>query len=110
MQSGSLLNNDGEAIGHVGLFSVGCVLFQIFCTQPDAPEYSEKRDGHFVPQGMEVGLASIWPSKMVVQWPSTPRFTGSSLRALAERNRQGPGALINGAAPSSSYQSWPSLR
>ena len=110
MQSGSLLNDDGEPIGHVGLFSVGCVLFQIFCTQPDAAEYSEERDGHFVPQGMEAGLVSIWPSKMVVRWPSTPRFTGSSLHALAERNRQGLGALINGAAASPSYQSWPSFR
>ena len=110
MQSGSLLNDDGEPVGHVGLFSVGCVLFQIFCTQPDAAEYSEERDGHFVPQGMEAGLVSIWPSKVFVRWPSTPRFAGSSLHALAERNRQGLGALINGAAASPSYQSWPSFR
>jgi hypothetical protein len=110
MQSGSLLNDNGEPIGHIGLFSVGSVLFQIFCTQPDAAEYSEERDGHFVLQGMEAGLVSIWSSKMVVRWPSTPRFAGSSLHALAERNRQGLGALINGAGPSPRYQSWPSFR
>jgi hypothetical protein len=107
MQSGALLNDTREPIGHVGVFSVGCILFQVFCTEPDAVEYSEERDGNFVPSGMEAGLVSIRPSKKIVQWPSTPRFTGESLRILAERNRQGPGALFNGPAARPPYQSWP---
>lgn len=109
MQCGSLLDDDGAPIGHIGLFSVGCVLFQVFCAEPDAPEYLEERDGHFVPSGMEAGLVSIQPPRPVVQWPPTNRFTGYSLRALAERNRHGPGEWINGTAASRSYQSWPSL-
>jgi hypothetical protein len=110
MQSGSLLDDDGEPIGHVGLFSVGCVVFQVFCTEPGAAEYSEDRDGHFVPPGMEAGLVSIWPSRTVVRWPPAAHFTGRSLRTLAERNRQGLGMLINGTAASPSYQSWPSFK
>jgi hypothetical protein len=110
MQSGCLLDRDREPIGHVGLFSIGCVLFQVFCTEPDAAEYSEDRDGHFVPQGMEAGLVGIWPSQVDVRWPLAARFTGSTLRTLAERNRQGLGMLINGAAASPSYQSWPSFK
>ena len=107
MQSGALLSDDRDPIGHVGLFTIGYVLFQVFCTEPDAVEYSEERDGHFVPPGMEAGLVSIWPPKRVVQWPTVPRFTGDNLRILAERNRQGLGASFNGAAASPSYQSWP---
>jgi hypothetical protein len=107
MQSGSLLSDTGNPIGHVGLFTIGNVLFQVFCTETDAVEYSEERDGHFVPPGMEAGLVSIWPPNKVVQWPTAPRFTGGALRILAERNRQGLGAAFNGAAASPSYQSWP---
>lgn len=107
MQSGSLLNDVGTPTGHVGLFSVGYILFQVFCTEPDAVEYSAERDGHFLPPGMAAGLASIWPFKMAVRWPPAPRFTAASLRLLAERNRQGLGELVNGAAASPSYQSWP---
>jgi hypothetical protein len=109
MQSGVLFDDDREPIGHVGMFSVGCVLFQVFCVEPGAAEYSEDRDGYFVPQDLRAGLVSIWPSKMVVHWPPVARFTGSSLRSLAERNRQGLGLSINGAAGSASYQSWPSF-
>jgi hypothetical protein len=110
VQSGALLDDDRKPIGHVGILSIGCVLFQVFCTQPNAVEYSQERDGHFVPQGMEARLVSIWPSKRVVQWPSSPRFGGSSLRLLAERNRQGLGESINGPVSSPSYQSWPISR
>ena len=34
MQSGSLLSDTHDPIGHVGLFTIGYVLFQIFCTEP----------------------------------------------------------------------------
>jgi hypothetical protein len=107
MQSGSLLSDTRDPIGHVGLFTIGYVLFQVFCTELDAVEYSEERDGHFVPPSMEAGLVSIWPPKRVVRWPTAPRFTGHTLRILAERNRQGLGASFNGAAAGPSYQSWP---
>lgn len=107
MQSGSLLSDARDPIGHVGLFTVGYVLIQIFCTEPDVVDYSEERDGHFVPPGMEAGLVSIWPPNRAVQWPTAPRFTGGALRILAERNRQGLGAAFNGAAARPSYQSWP---
>jgi hypothetical protein len=107
MQSGSLLSDTRDPIGHVGLFTIGYLLFQVFCTEPDAVEYSEERDGNFVPPGMEAGLVSIWPPKRVMRWPTAPRFTGGTLRILAERNRQGLGASFNGAAASPRYQSWP---
>jgi hypothetical protein len=105
MHSGSLLDDAGPPIAHVGLFSVGCVLFQAFGTEPDAPEYLEERDGHFVPSGLEAGLVSIQAARPVVQWPPASRFTGHSLRVLAERNRHGPLRLVNGTAADPSYKS-----
>jgi hypothetical protein len=78
-----LLSDTRDPIGHVGLFTIGYPLFQVFRTEPDAVEYSEERDRRFVPPGMEAGLVSISPPKRVMRWPTAPRFMGGTLRILA---------------------------
>jgi hypothetical protein len=90
MKIGLLSDEDGKPAAHCGTFSVGCVLFQVFCCpQTDANHCSETEKWLAAHGPFRYSLLPIAPSFSVLRWPPAEVFTVDALPLVAGRLQHG---------------------
>lgn len=86
VKSGTILTADGQPIAHAGTFSVGYVVFQVFCGELSGNKTPPWRNAQFAPKGQfRRAMLDIWPAKGVVVWPPEIHFQRKSIFELAQR-------------------------
>ena len=86
IKSGTIITDAGESIAHIGTFSVGYAIFQVFCRELDNGKIPPWRDAGFTPKGQfRRAMLDIWPTKDVVAWPPPVHFKKESIFELAQR-------------------------
>ena len=75
---------------HCGTFSVGNVLFQVFCCEQKDAALSPDNENWLEPKGLYApALLQIAPAIAAIRWPPGAVFTVNDLTPLAGRLRQG---------------------
>jgi len=75
---------------HCGTFSVGYVLFQVFCCEEVNSDLSSEDEEWLAPKGLCAGrLLQIWPANASFRWPPKSVFTIDDLPVVAGRLREG---------------------
>lgn len=90
VQVACLTDAQDEPVAHCGTFSVGNVLFQVFCCEQKDAVLSPDNEVWLEPKGLYVpALLQIAPAVAALRWPPGVVFTVNDLERLAGRLRQG---------------------
>jgi hypothetical protein len=90
VQAACLTDAQDDPVACCGTFSVGNVLFQVFCCQQKDAALSPDNEIWLKPKGPYVpALLQIAPAVEPIRWPPEVVFTVNGLKPLAERLRQG---------------------
>ena len=90
VQAACVTDARDDPVAHCGTFSVGNVLFQVFCCEQKDAVLSLDNEIWLEPKGLYVpALLQITPAVGSVRWPPEVAFTVDDLTPLAGRLRQG---------------------
>jgi hypothetical protein len=89
-QAACLTDAQDDPVAHCGTFSVGNVVFQVFCCEQEDAALSPDNETWLEPRDLyTLELLQIAPAAAPLRWPPEVVFTVDDLRPLAERLRQG---------------------
>ena len=90
VQAACLTDAQDAPVAHLGTFSVGNILFQVFCCEQKDAVLSWDNETWLDPKGLYVpALRQIAPAVATVRWPPEVLFTVNDLKPLTKRLRQG---------------------
>lgn len=91
VQAGCLLDGKANPVAHVGTFSLGHVLFQVFCCEAHNSALSPETEAWLAPTGQfRSALAQIAPSSIEVSWPPHAVFATDAVQIVGERIQAPP--------------------
>jgi hypothetical protein len=94
VQAALLTDPDEQPAAQCSTFSVGCVLFQVFCCERDKAELSAENEAWLAAKGpYRSSLLQIAPATSALRWPPAEVFTIDALPVVAGRLRDGLGAV-----------------
>ncbi|MGZ6791248.1 MAG: hypothetical protein ACXVGQ_15180 [Mycobacteriaceae bacterium] len=90
VQAACLTDAQDDPVAHCGTFSVGNVLFQVFCCEQKDAVLGLDNETWLEPKGLYVpALLQIAPGVAPIRWPPEVVFTVDDLKPLAGRLQQG---------------------
>jgi hypothetical protein len=96
-QAGCLFNEAGRPVAHVGTFSLGHVLFQVFCCQMRDWLLTPQSDAWLAPTGrFRSSLLPIALSANDVKWPPDAVFATDAVQIVGERITKPPPGFSGG--------------
>jgi hypothetical protein len=91
VQAGCLLDGAGDPVAHVGTFSLGHVLLQVFCCEAHNSARSYENEAWLAPAGQfRSALVQIAPSSTDVSWPPDAVFATDAVGLVGERIQAPP--------------------
>ena len=85
-----LYSDNRKPAAHCGTFSLGCLVFQVFCCEQEDATLSPDNEVWLAAKGLYVpALIPIAPAVASVLWPPDAVFAVADLKPLAERLSQG---------------------
>jgi len=91
VQAGCLLDKAENPVAHIGTFSLGHVLFQVFCCEAHNSAPSSEADSWLAPVGhFRSALVQIAPPSTEVSWPPTAVFATDAVQIVGERLQAPP--------------------
>ncbi len=92
LQAALLTDPDSQPAAHCGTFSVGCVLFQVFCCERDKADLPAENEAWLTAKGpYRSSLLQVAPATAALRWPPAEVFTVDALPVVAGRLREGLG-------------------
>jgi hypothetical protein len=89
-QAACLFGVEHQPLATCGTFSVGNVIFQVFCCPQDQAEHPPEVEEWLAPKGLyKAALQQITHSSAPLNWPRESVFEADALSTLAGRLRQG---------------------
>jgi hypothetical protein len=99
VQAQCLLDGTAEPVAHVGTFSLGHVLFQVFCCEAHNAALSAESEAWLTPAAeFQSALMQITPSSTVVHWPPDAVFATDAVQIAGERLQAPPPGFTAEAA------------
>ena len=99
-QAMCLLDDDAKPVAHIGTFSIGHVLFQVFCCQQDHADLSPESQLWLAPSGpFAASLTEISRSSATLRWPASAVFSTDAVQVVGERIKAPPPQLRNPTRP-----------
>lgn len=90
-QAGCLLDRAANPVAHVGTFSLGHVLFQVFCCAAHNSALSHESEEWLAPAGQfRSALIQIAPSSTNISWPPEAVFATDAVQIVGERIQAPP--------------------
>jgi hypothetical protein len=100
-QAGCLISGSANPVAHVGTFSLGHVLFQVFCCEARNSALSRDNEAWLAPAGpFRSALVQIAPSSTSTSWPPDAVFATDAVQIVGERIQAPPpgfGATVENA-------------
>lgn len=98
VQAGCLLDKAANPVAHVGTFSLGHVLFQVFCCETHNSALSPESEAWLAPAGQfQSALVQITPPSTEVSWPPDAVFATDAVQIVGERLQAPPPGFAVGA-------------
>ena len=86
-----LIGSSGNPVAHVGTFSVGHVLFQVFCCEERNSALSSESETWLAPAGQfRSAFTLIAPSSVDITWPPHAVFATDAVPIVGERIQAPP--------------------
>jgi hypothetical protein len=94
VQAGCMLDRAANPVAHFGTFSLGHVLFQVFCCEAHNSVLSHESETWLAPtEQFRSALIQIAPSSADVSWPPDAVFATDAVEIVGERLRAPPPGL-----------------
>lgn len=93
-QAGCLLDGASDPVAHIGTFSIGHVLFQVFCCVQHKSELSLQSQAWLAPAAQfRSSLIEITTSSADVRWPPDAVFATDAVQIVGDRIQAPPPEL-----------------